>query len=1447
MQSILQKSFSKPSSFLKKKYFFLGAFTLLLITIPNVLKQYFNNSKKQAISCGKIYMPLANGLSPFIKKTDNKNIGVQPKSTIIDTTQIKKSDWFTSVKKDLNKRMYYVNAAGDNKSYNSINASQGLKTTFNTNGFTLYSIPDFNLPEAKITKKASVKNNWNLKIDVKGLYADDKLIQPQQEQTINTANNVEYSFGNAYSIQYHNDEKGIRQNFIIKQAPAKNTKELKIKLHADGNWVVNKVHDKELHFAKHNNNHGLDNKVIYNDLKVWDANGKTLAAKMIVGNDNNFEIVADAAGAAYPVTIDPLSTTPSATLTGVVGNFGFSVASAGDINGDGYSDVIVGSDNGTVSIYLGSMTGVSTTAATTITGGVTFGAAVASAGDINKDGFSDIIIGDAAGNAYIFTGSSTGIAATTSAAATTTLTGVARFGASVANAGDINGDGYSDVIIGDAGGNAFIFNGSAAGIISGASVTASTTLTSISGPSFFGVTVASAGDINADGFSDVIIGNGGGGAFIFTGSALGIASGTTAGAITLSGGTGSFFGATVSSAGDVNGDGYSDVVVGNAASHAFVYLSAGSSINGSTLPTVLSGGTNFGFSVAGAGDVNGDAFGDIIIGDENGNAAIYYGSAAGVPATASITLTGTNNFGNSVASAGDINGDGYSDVIVGSTGSGSAFTYQGSPATSTNIATAVLNGQNAGDQFGYSVASAGDVNGDGYNDVIIGANGYIGGYANRFSATGNLGAFYIYLGSASGLSTTPEAGTPFIGPRPGQGANDGNFGFTVSSAGDVNGDGYGDVVIGGIGYNSGADTYEGIVYLLYGSAGGLQTGSPLIITDPPPLAFNEFGSSVASAGDVNGDGYGDVIIGAQNIDLTVSNQGAAYIYLGSATGLITANPPRLTFPNPTMSSLFFGTSVAGAGDVNGDGFGDVIVGTGPNGNEAFIFFGSPTGIADNASPDVTLVGNTPFSGGGFGTSVSSAGDVNGDGFSDVLVGAPGGYFGTTGYAALFLGTSSGTATVPQTILYGVNSNDQFGVAVASAGDVNGDGYSDIIVKSARGPVYLFQGGATVFPATVSATAANQVYTDAADGVTAPNGESEFNNHLSIASAGDVNGDGYSDIVVGSFQNPSFTQVGSVFVYYGNNDVGHNSSNILRLYETNLASNLRADNVHSTQFGLGLTVQSPFGHVNGRLVWEVVPNGIPFSGNPITNSVITTGQQTAYATIAPGGTEFKSLVNKAIAKATKVRARIQYASTAVTFGQTYSPWIYSQVYLTTGSSNVLPLNLISLTATPLDQNIVLNWKTAQEQNTKSFIIEHSLDAQNFTALDSVNAKGNTTSTTSYNYTHYHPAVGIHYYRLKEEDLNGRFTYSKIVSATILANGPQFSIYPNPTSDQLVITYSGINQSNVVRIMDGAGNIVRQYSLNQNGIQTTVSLKGIAKGTYFVQVVNSGFAPKQVSVQ
>jgi hypothetical protein len=290
--------------------------------------------------------------------------------------------------------------------------------------------------------------------------------------------------------------------------------------------------------------------------------------------------------------------------------------------------------------------------------------------------------------------------------------------------------------------------------------------------------------------------------------------------------------------------------------------------------------------------------------------------------------------GYSVASAGDLNGDGYADVAVGCPGGGGGEVqvYYGS-ATGLPAAGAswTAHKEESGAQFGYAVASAGDVNRDGYSDLIAGT---YWGWA------------YVFHGSGSGLDQfghRPSGGHSQAADWTATAANI-CFGCTVASAGDVNGDGYADVVIGAP-YYTNVNTNQGMALVYHGSATGLDKNG----TRPVGYTSNadwsrvestdfdaEYGISAATAGDVNGDGYADLVVGAIHTK-------TAYVYHGSAAGLATA--PSWTFTEGGSASSLFGNSVATAGDVNGDGYADVIVGDwwfNTNGR-ASVFFGNDGG------------------------------------------------------------------------------------------------------------------------------------------------------------------------------------------------------------------------------------------------------------------------------------------------------------------------------------------------------------------------------------------------------------------------------------------------------------------------------------------------------------------------
>ncbi|MDP3220137.1 MAG: FG-GAP-like repeat-containing protein, partial [Deltaproteobacteria bacterium] len=404
-------------------------------------------------------------------------------------------------------------------------------------------------------------------------------------------------------------------------------------------------------------------------------------------------------------------------------------------------------------------------------------------------------------------------------------------------------------------------------------------------------------------------------------------------------------------------------------------------------------------------DFNGDGFADVVVGGFRANRVfVYSGGSGGVvptPATTLVAPSVGDRFGISLASAGDVNGDGYADLVVGTENSrGQAYVFLGGAGGLAAAPATTLNGSDGlNTAFGRSVAGAGDVNGDGYADLVVGA------YGEMASA----GRAYIYLGSIGGISTTPTS--TLLGPDGASGA----FGWSVASAGDIDGDGYADLVIGA----HGAMSYRGRTYVYLGSAGGPSATPSSMLVAPDG---GSFGFSVASAGDVNGYGYADIGVGGSG-----GTSGYAYVYLGGVSGLTTTPASRLTGPASTLS--LFGRSLASAGDVNGDGYADLIVGdpgSSSTQGRAYVYLGAAGGLGTTSAS--TLSGTDDL--GDFGRSVAGAGDVDGDGYADVIVGDPE-FMNNTGQASIYLGSAGALNMTPATTLTGTTQS-RFGDSVASA-------------------------------------------------------------------------------------------------------------------------------------------------------------------------------------------------------------------------------------------------------------------------------------------------------------------------------------------------------------------------------------------------------------------------------
>ena len=462
------------------------------------------------------------------------------------------------------------------------------------------------------------------------------------------------------------------------------------------------------------------------------------------------------------------------------------------------------------------------------------------------------------------------------------------------------------------------------------------------------------------------------------------------------------------------------------------------------------------------------------------------------------------------------------------------------------------------DRSGVSVSSAGDLNGDGIGDIIIKAYGFPGG--------ANEGDSYVVFGGAGVGSAGPielsslDGTNGFVLNGIGEAFVEGD---SVSSAGDVNGDGFDDVIIGSQRSGPGAVIGDGKTFVVFGGPGIGSAGSVnlSLLDGSDGFVINGVdysGSFASGAGDVNGDGVDDIVLGAR---FGNAGTGEVYVVFGGVnvgeTGALELDALDGSDGFVLRGSefgVYAGRCVSSAGDVNGDGFGDIVIGAynaRPNGRgsgQSYVVFGGgdvgSTGVFELAALDgsngfvVNGIENDDRS----GISVSAAGDLNGDGFGDVAIGAyfadPNGYSAAGEAYVVFGGADVGATGAVELSslcgptgfrLYGAGAGHSAGT-VSRGGDVNSDGFDDLLVGAYRANVsYVIFGGSEVGETGLIELSA----LDGIKGVAIRGAAAGHQSGRSLSAAGDVNNDGIDDIIIGAIQaSPNGGRSGESYVVFG---------------------------------------------------------------------------------------------------------------------------------------------------------------------------------------------------------------------------------------------------------------------------------------------------------------------------
>jgi hypothetical protein len=265
------------------------------------------------------------------------------------------------------------------------------------------------------------------------------------------------------------------------------------------------------------------------------------------------------------------------------------------------------------------------------------------------------------------------------------------------------------------------------------------------------------------------------------------------------------------------------------------------------------------------------------------------------------------------------------------------------------------------------------------------------------------------------------------------------------------------------------------------------------------------------------------------------------------------------------------------------------------------------------------------------------------------------------------------------------------------------------------------------------------------------------------------------------------------------------------------------------FGLGHRARSPVQRCRVRLRWEVVNEGQPYSGAPITNSVLQTGIGAAWTFLPPTGIELKQLVPKPPPWLRyKWRVRVEYDLAKLIDGQRFSRWFYAFAN-GIGDIGILPIELLHFNGQASGSSNVLNWITATEHNSASFEVLRSEDGEQFRSIGTVNAAGESLAQLDYAFTDAFPPRGTAYYQLRMIDQDGSHELSDVVAIT-RANGA-LMIFPNPALGELHVVVDQPTPGSMIKVLNTEGRTLVSGPMGDQ-LQRTLDIQTLAAGTYMV---------------